>query len=132
MRLGTIIFIIYMEGKKDYIPLSLSLCSLSIFIIYFLVRVNVFLSIVQVMSSPILPYVKHDSRITTICTWFFKNISNKVFEKKIWLVPQQHPWTWTHPWLSKDIMIEWTIYIRYHQGVWFVLTPCDITSHGCD
>jgi hypothetical protein len=71
MRLGTIIFIIYMEGKKDYIPLSLSLCSLSIFIIYFLVRVNVFLSIVQVMSSPILPYVKHDSRITTICTWFF-------------------------------------------------------------
>jgi len=28
MRLGTIIFIIYMEGKKDYIPLSLSLCSL--------------------------------------------------------------------------------------------------------
>ena len=71
MRLGTIIFTIYMEGKKDYIPLSLSLCSLSIFIIYFLVRVNVFLSIVQVMSSPILPHVKHDSRITTICTWFF-------------------------------------------------------------
>ena len=87
MRLRTIIFIIYMEGKNDYIPLSLSLCSLSIFIIYFLVRVNVFLSIVQVMSSPILPYVKHDSRITTICTWFFKNISNKVFEKQIWLVP---------------------------------------------
>lgn len=87
MRLRTIIFIIYMEGKKDYIPLSLSLCSLSIFIIYFLVSVNVFLSIVQVMSSPILPYVKHDSRITKICTWFFKNISNKVLEKQIWLVP---------------------------------------------
>ena len=28
MRLGTIIFIIYMEGKKDYIPLNLNLCSL--------------------------------------------------------------------------------------------------------